>query len=50
MSIVALQVEVPIASFRQSHAREYMQTYPVPPPATVDLLQKSHKKGIKRLA
>lgn len=32
---IALQVEVPIASFRQSEAREYAQTYPVPPPSTV---------------
>ncbi|MFN3360763.1 MAG: type I-MYXAN CRISPR-associated protein Cas5/Cmx5/DevS [Pseudanabaenaceae cyanobacterium] len=30
-----LLVEVPIACFRQSHAREYAETYPVPPPATV---------------
>lgn len=35
MPIVALHVEVPLASFRQSHAREYAQTYPVPPPSTV---------------
>ena len=33
--IVALEVEVPIASFRQSQAREYFETYPVPPPSTV---------------
>ena len=32
---VALKVEVPIACFRQSHAREYVETYPVPPPSTV---------------
>lgn len=32
---LALQVEVPIACFRQSSAREYAQTYPVPPPSTV---------------
>lgn len=32
---VALQVEVPIACFRQSRAREYAETYPVPPPSTV---------------
>jgi CRISPR-associated protein Cas5t len=31
----ALQIEVPIACFRQSRAREYAETYPVPPPATV---------------
>lgn len=33
--IVALEVEVPIACFRQSHAREYVETYSVPPPSTV---------------
>lgn len=32
---LALQVEVPIACFRQSRAREYAETYPVPPPSTV---------------
>lgn len=32
---VSLKVEVPIASFRQSRAREYAETYPVPPPSTV---------------
>jgi len=32
---IALLVEVPIACFRQSRAREYAETYPVPPPATV---------------
>lgn len=31
----SLQVEVPIACFRQSRAREYAETYPVPPPSTV---------------
>lgn len=33
--IISLQVEVPIACFRQSRAREYAETYPVPPPSTV---------------
>lgn len=33
--ITTLQVEVPIASFRQSRAREYAETYSVPPPSTV---------------
>lgn len=33
--MLALQVEVPIASFRQSRAREYAETYPVPPPSTI---------------
>ncbi len=32
---IALKVEVPIACFRQSRAREYIETYPVPPPSTV---------------
>ena len=32
---LALRVEVPIACFRQSRAREYTQTYDVPPPSTV---------------
>ncbi|MEW6496219.1 MAG: type I-MYXAN CRISPR-associated protein Cas5/Cmx5/DevS [Cyanobacteriota bacterium] len=32
---LALRVEVPIACFRQSRAREYAETYPVPPPSTV---------------
>ena len=35
MTTVALKVEVPIACFRQSRAREYAETYPVPPPSTV---------------
>lgn len=33
--MIQLQIEVPIACFRQSRAREYAETYPVPPPATV---------------
>jgi CRISPR-associated protein Cas5t len=32
---IAIQVDVPISCFRQSRAREYAQTYPVPPPSTV---------------
>jgi CRISPR-associated protein Cas5t len=32
---IALRVDVPIACFRQSHSREYAQTYTVPPPSTV---------------
>jgi CRISPR-associated protein Cas5t len=32
---VVIQVDVPISCFRQSRAREYAQTYPVPPPSTV---------------
>ena len=35
MSAIALCVEVPITGFRQSRAREYAETYPVPPPSTV---------------
>ncbi len=33
--MIALLVEVPVACFRQSRAREYAETYPLPPPATV---------------
>jgi len=33
--MIALRVEVPIACFRQSRAREYAETYPVPPPSTI---------------
>jgi CRISPR-associated protein Cas5t len=32
---IALKVEVPVACFRDSRAREYIATYPVPPPSTV---------------
>jgi CRISPR-associated protein Cas5t len=35
MARLALKVEVPIACFRKSRAREYIETYPVPPPSTV---------------
>jgi len=35
MPHVVLKVEVPLASFRASRAREYMETYDVPPPATI---------------
>ncbi|WP_013334990.1 type I-MYXAN CRISPR-associated protein Cas5/Cmx5/DevS [Gloeothece verrucosa] len=35
MSSIAVYIDVPFASFRQSHSREYGKTYPVPPPATV---------------
>ena len=35
MTTIALKIEVPIACFRQSRAREYAETYPVPPPSTV---------------
>jgi CRISPR-associated protein Cas5t len=34
-SRIALKVEVPFACFRDSRAREYIATYPVPPPSTV---------------
>lgn len=30
-----LYLDVPFATFRESHAREMGKTYPVPPPATV---------------
>ncbi len=33
--MIALRVEVPIASFPTSYSREYLETYPVPPPSTV---------------
>ncbi len=33
--ILALEIEVPIACFRQSSAREYAETYLAPPPSTV---------------
>jgi CRISPR-associated protein Cas5t len=35
MNSIALKVEVPVACFRDSRAREYIATYPVPPPSTV---------------
>lgn len=35
MTTIALKIEVPIACFRKSRAREYIETYPVPPPSTV---------------
>lgn len=33
--VVGLRIEVPVASFRVPQAREYFETYMVPPPATV---------------
>ncbi len=35
MNFIALYVDVPCATFRQSRNREYGKTYPVPPPSTV---------------
>ncbi len=35
MKLVALYIDVPVATFRQSHAREYGKTYPYPPHSTV---------------
>jgi CRISPR-associated protein Cas5t len=35
METVGLYVSVPVASFRVPRAREYFETFPVPPPATV---------------
>lgn len=32
---VQLYISVPVASFRVPHAREYLETLPIPPPATV---------------
>lgn len=34
-SALALYVSVPVASFRNPHAREYLETYPCPPPSTI---------------
>lgn len=35
MSSIGLAVEVPVASFRMPYAREYAESYEVPPPSTV---------------
>src|SRR4029077_9526208 len=35
MSMIALFVSVPLASFRIPQAREYWETFPCPPPATL---------------
>ncbi|MBL8152224.1 MAG: type I-MYXAN CRISPR-associated protein Cas5/Cmx5/DevS [Blastocatellia bacterium] len=35
MQIVGLYVSVPVASFKVPRAREYFETFPCPPPATV---------------
>src|SRR3990172_4206493 len=35
MEPLALYVSVPIAAFRAPYAREYLETLPCPPPATV---------------
>ncbi len=35
MATIGLYVSVPVASFRVPRAREYFETFPVPPPATV---------------
>ncbi len=35
MNTIALYVDVPCATFRESHNREYGKTYTVPPPSTV---------------
>ena len=32
---IVLSVEVPVASFRESRAKDYIATYPVPPPSSV---------------
>lgn len=32
---IALSVEVPVASFRESRAKDYIASYPVPPPASI---------------
>lgn len=33
--MISLKIEVPIACFRQSQAREHLETYPVSPPSTI---------------
>jgi CRISPR-associated protein Cas5t len=33
--VVAIYVSAPVVSFRNPHAREYLETYPCPPPSTV---------------
>ena len=35
MKSIGLYVSVPVASFRVPRAREYFETFPIPPPATV---------------
>jgi CRISPR-associated protein Cas5t len=35
MNTIGLYISVPVASFRVPRAREYFETFPVPPPATV---------------
>ena len=35
MKLVAIYIDVPVATFRQSRAREYGKTYPYPPHSTV---------------
>jgi len=35
MQPLALYVSIPVAAFRSPHAREYLETLPCPPPATV---------------
>jgi len=33
--VIALSIEVPVASFRESRAKDYIASYPVPPPSSV---------------
>jgi CRISPR-associated protein Cas5t len=47
---VALYVSVPVASFRDPHAREYLETYPCPPPSTVYGMLLSAVGEVSRLA
>lgn len=35
MNTIGLYISVPVASFRVPRAREYFETFPIPPPATV---------------
>ena len=34
-NVITLSVEVPVASFRESRAKDYIASYPVPPPSSV---------------
>lgn len=35
MSVIGISVDVPVACFRMPYAREYAESYEIPPPATV---------------
>ena len=49
MQPLTLYVEVPICAFRPHSSREYQDTYPVPPPASVyGLLLWRIRRGSRR--